>query len=441
MAQTGYTPIQLYYSTTASTAPIAGNLANGELAINITDGKLFYKDNANAIQVIGWKTVPTSAGGTGLTSYSQGDLVYYNSGTTLTALSKNTSATRYLSNTGTNNNPAWAQIDLTNGVTGTLPTANGGTNLTSFTANGVVYASSTSALATGSSFVFNGSNVGIGTSNPGAKLNIYHATLADLIIQGDATTSLTVARYSTNASQPTFSLSKYRGTLASPTTVATGDTLGTISYQGYGGTNLRTLGQISGLVDTYTSDSNISSFLIFSTSASGAATPTERMRITAAGDVQLSTAATKILNSSGRAILNQTGGILQVVQNSTVGSSSTTSTTAVDVTNLTVTITPSSTSSKILILSSARCAYTLVAATNVTMTQTLVRTATTLVTRGLAAGSGGGGLQATASLAIQYVDSPATTSATTYKIQHNVSSVLSTGTTDEGWIIAMEISG
>jgi hypothetical protein len=68
MAQTGFTPIQLYYSSTTTNAPTAGNLANGELAINITDGKLFYKDNANAVQVIGWKTVPVSAGGTGLTA-------------------------------------------------------------------------------------------------------------------------------------------------------------------------------------------------------------------------------------------------------------------------------------------------------------------------------------------------------------------------------------
>jgi len=177
MAQTGFTPIQLYYSSTTTNVPLAANLATGELAINITDGKLFYKDNAAAVQVIGWKTTPTSAGGTGLTSYTAGDTLYYASGTTLTKLAigtayqafqvnagatapswqpsstsvltaqgdllyassantlarlaKNTSATRYLSNTGTTNNPAWAQIDLTNGVTGTLPTANGGTGITS----------------------------------------------------------------------------------------------------------------------------------------------------------------------------------------------------------------------------------------------------------------------------------------------------------------------
>ena len=40
-----------------------------------------------------------------------------------------------------------------------LPTTSGGTGLTSFTANGVVYASSTSALATGSALVFDGSNL------------------------------------------------------------------------------------------------------------------------------------------------------------------------------------------------------------------------------------------------------------------------------------------
>jgi trimeric autotransporter adhesin len=49
-------------------------------------------------------------------------------------------------------------LPLTTGVTGTLPTANGGTNLTSFTANGVVYASSSSALTTGSALTFDGTN-------------------------------------------------------------------------------------------------------------------------------------------------------------------------------------------------------------------------------------------------------------------------------------------
>jgi hypothetical protein len=126
--------------------------------------------------------VTTSLGGTGLTSYTAGDLPYYATGTAFTKLgigaastiltssgtapqwstasgisvgtatnleggaqgsipyqsaagttvflTKDTTATRYLANTGTSNNPAWAQIDLSNGVTGTLPIANGGTGAT-----------------------------------------------------------------------------------------------------------------------------------------------------------------------------------------------------------------------------------------------------------------------------------------------------------------------
>jgi hypothetical protein len=56
-------------------------------------------------------------------------------------------------------------LPLTTGVTGTLPTANGGTNLTSFTSGGVVYASSSSALATGSAFTFDGTQAKL-TANP-----------------------------------------------------------------------------------------------------------------------------------------------------------------------------------------------------------------------------------------------------------------------------------
>jgi hypothetical protein len=47
-------------------------------------------------------------------------------------------------------------------VTGTLPTANGGTNLTSFTSGGVVYASSSSALATGSDLTFSSGKLAVG---------------------------------------------------------------------------------------------------------------------------------------------------------------------------------------------------------------------------------------------------------------------------------------
>jgi hypothetical protein len=50
MAQTGFTPIQLYRSTTASAVPSASNLTPGELAININDADMaLYAENASGV--------------------------------------------------------------------------------------------------------------------------------------------------------------------------------------------------------------------------------------------------------------------------------------------------------------------------------------------------------------------------------------------------------
>lgn len=69
-------------------------------------------------------TLAVGNGGTGLTSATQGDILYASAADTLAKLAKDTNSTRYLSNTGTSNNPAWAQVNLANGVSGNLPVAN-----------------------------------------------------------------------------------------------------------------------------------------------------------------------------------------------------------------------------------------------------------------------------------------------------------------------------
>jgi hypothetical protein len=79
MSQTGFTPIQLYRTTTASAVPLVSNLADGELAINTNDGKLYYKDSSGAVQVIATKatvngvfttlSASSTVSGTGFTTY------------------------------------------------------------------------------------------------------------------------------------------------------------------------------------------------------------------------------------------------------------------------------------------------------------------------------------------------------------------------------------
>jgi hypothetical protein len=63
MAATGFTPISLYYSTTASAVPVNTNLVAGELALNTVDGKLYYKDSSNVVQLLASKATATGPAG------------------------------------------------------------------------------------------------------------------------------------------------------------------------------------------------------------------------------------------------------------------------------------------------------------------------------------------------------------------------------------------
>ena len=100
-------------------------------------------------------TIAVAYGGTGTTtSTGSGNVVLSNS-PSLTTPNLGTPSAVTLSNaTG---------LPLSTGVSGTLPTANGGTNLSSFTTNGALYATSTSALTTGTLPVASG-GTGVTTS-------------------------------------------------------------------------------------------------------------------------------------------------------------------------------------------------------------------------------------------------------------------------------------
>jgi hypothetical protein len=136
------------------------------------------------------------------------------------------------------------------------------------------------------------------------------------------------------------------------------------------------------------------------------------------------------------------GTVIQVVQNATsVGTVTTTSTSYVDLTNATATITPRATSSRILVLWTSQASNLLVTGANVQYFHTILRDATGLSETWIAAESGAGGLQAKGSQAMSVLDNPSTTSAVTYKIQHRTSNASSTGTAAGGFLTLLEIAG
>jgi len=93
-------------------------------------------------------------GGTGLTSYTIGDIIYASGTTTLAALPDVATGNVLLSG-GVGVAPAWGKVDLTAAVSGTLPVANGGTNATATPTAGAV------AYGTGSAYAF----TSVGSSN------------------------------------------------------------------------------------------------------------------------------------------------------------------------------------------------------------------------------------------------------------------------------------
>ena len=77
---------------------------------------------------------------------AQGDILYATGANAPARLAKDANATRSLTNTGTNNNPLWAQVAMATGVSGTLPVANGGTGATSLNDHFVLLGSGTGAV-------------------------------------------------------------------------------------------------------------------------------------------------------------------------------------------------------------------------------------------------------------------------------------------------------
>lgn len=212
MAQTGYTPIKLYASTTASAVPLAANLDNtngAELAINIQDEKLYFKNASGVVKLLAANATSSTAGtsilygngsggfsnvtiGSGI-SFSGGTLSATGSGGTVTAVSVVT-ANGFA---GTSSGGATPALTLSTSVSGLVK--GNGTALSAATA-GTDYVAPGTATTFTATQTFSGSSSTFGVVlNDAAEVTTVSATAATGTINYDITTQ-SVLYYTSNAS-------------------------------------------------------------------------------------------------------------------------------------------------------------------------------------------------------------------------------------------------
>jgi len=265
MAQAGYTPISLYYSTTASAVPLAANLVPGELAININDGKLYYENSSGVV------TLLASASG------ASGDVVGPASATdTAVALFDGTTGKlikNSLVTVGSTGNTVISGTDNSNAMLRITQLGTG---------NALLVEDSTNPDST--PVVINADGrliVGTTTSQSIAGTNSWGIQNHNI-----STTGTWNARWSVDANSASLILSKSRSaTVGSYSVVSSGDLTGTIRFFGDDGTAFVENASITSAVDGTPGTNDMPGRLVFSTTADGASSPTERMRIDNAGQV------------------------------------------------------------------------------------------------------------------------------------------------------------
>ena len=137
---------------------VTGTLTTAKVVTAPSYSKTYVVDNTTATYAVTFK----ASGQTGVSIVAGEKATVYFNGTDYVKVASTTADGVTTFSAGTTGfTPSTATSGAVT-LAGTLATTNGGTGLTSFTANGVAYASSTSALATGSALQFDGANLGVG---------------------------------------------------------------------------------------------------------------------------------------------------------------------------------------------------------------------------------------------------------------------------------------
>ena len=121
-----------------------------------------------------------------------GDIIYASGSNTPARLAKDTNSTRSLTNTGSSNIPAWAQVALATGVSGTLPVANGGTGATSLADKAVLITQDSGTDTVAASAMTTSGQLLIGGSSGPAVATLTEGS-GMTITNGDGTIELAAA--------------------------------------------------------------------------------------------------------------------------------------------------------------------------------------------------------------------------------------------------------
>jgi len=113
---------------------------------DVTGASTAFNGSANVSFATTLATVTAVKGGTGQTVYAVGDLLFASTTTALSKLADVATGSSLISG-GIGVAPSWGKIALTTHISGILPIANGGLNLSTYTTGDILYASGTNILA------------------------------------------------------------------------------------------------------------------------------------------------------------------------------------------------------------------------------------------------------------------------------------------------------
>jgi hypothetical protein len=182
----------------------AANITSGTLPSGRLNGSYTGITGVGTLAAGTWNasTIAAIYGGTGLTSFVQGDLLYATSSTTVGRLADEVAGNALISG-GVGGDPAWGKIGLGTHVSGTLPVGNGGTGATTLT--GYVFGNGTGAFTAS-------------TSIPNSATTATSANTANAIVARDASGNFTAgtitAALNGNASTATTAANVNNGTLS-----------------------------------------------------------------------------------------------------------------------------------------------------------------------------------------------------------------------------------